>query len=356
MAQWLASLTPTGAIAAALFSRGRLGLLTSALTCAPWVVAGVLAASGTSAATSAATGASGTSTAAGAAAFAPRAETGVGTLGALMGLGGIWNSHAVPPSRAAGFAVFGIALFLVLALAWREVTRRWLALAALGYGVALASWAGWLEVVVVNVPGGGLLRDAQKWLILAIPAFVAAAGALRPRLAPVALALALLQVPDAPLAIAQLAPTRIEVPTVAHAGRDVLFVDRPTLVTLGTGAVAVDPAPKAMNVVESGALRVDAHLTDPPSQRWSHAHAALQKAGGAAAGSHMPEETAAELRDLGIGLVVFPDGQVAETGAPARGWPPVGVALFALWCAVPLLALLPGAPRPSRRPRRMSLN
>ena len=43
-AQWLASLTPTGALAAAVFSRGWRGLLISALTCAPWAIAGIVAA------------------------------------------------------------------------------------------------------------------------------------------------------------------------------------------------------------------------------------------------------------------------------------------------------------------------
>lgn len=323
VAQWVCSLTPTGAIAAALCSRGRLGALTSAVTCAPWVVAGALA-----------TGA-GTSTEAGAAAFAPRAEGYVGTLGALVGLGGIWNAHAVPPSRAAGLAVFGVALFLVVACAWRAVPRRWLVLAGLGFAVALASWAGWLTPVVAHVPGGGLLRDAQKWLILAIPAFVAAAGAVRPRLAPLAVGLALLQVPDAPLAVAALVPTTVEVPSVDACGRDVLFVDRPALITLSSGTVAVDPAPKAMNTVESGALRVDGVFTDPPSPRWSQAHAALGAGG----------DPTAELRNLDIGVVVYPDGRAVDTGAPARGCPPLGVALFALWCAAPLLALRPGEMR-----------
>lgn len=320
--QWLASLTPTGALAAAVFSRGWRGAVISALTCAPWAVAGVVVA--TSAPTAASAGA-----------FAPRAEQHAGTLGALMGLGGIWNGQAVPASRGVGFALFGIVFFIVVALGWRAVPRRWLTLAVCGYAIALLSWAGWLTPVITSVPGGGLLRDAQKWLILALPAFVTAAGALSARRGAAALTLAIVQVPDAPLAVAALAPTTVAVPAVDDRGRDVFFVDRPALVPVSTAgatrgdAIAIDPAPKAMNVVESGALRVDATLIDPPSLRWRAAHAALGD----------PHT----LRQLGVGLVAYPAGEgytVVDTGAPARGWPPLGVALFALWCVVPLVPLI----------------
>ncbi|OHF38240.1 hypothetical protein [Corynebacterium sp. HMSC074A01] len=310
LAQWVASLTPTGALAAACFVRNRAGVVIAVLACAPWVVSGVLATGG------------GTATAASAAAFAPRAEQYVGTLGALMGLGGIWNSAAVPASRAAGFALLGIPLFILLALGWRAVPRRWLALAGAGFAVALASWAGLTEPVVTHVPGGGLIRDAQKSLILAIPAFVAAAGALTPRRAAAALACALLQVPDGAVSVEKLRPTAVEAPTVAHAGRDVFFAERAPL-TLVRGEPTVDPAPKQMNVVESGALLVDGTLVDPPSPRWVAAHEAVEQE---------PVDTT-RLRELEIGLVVYPDGRVLETGAAARGLPPVGLALFAGYLA-----------------------
>ncbi|CAM4273387.1 MULTISPECIES: hypothetical protein [Corynebacterium] len=310
LAQWVASLTPTGAISAACFVRSRAGLVVAALSCAPWVLAGALAAGG------------GTATAASAAAFAPRAEQYVGTLGALLGLGGIWNGAAVPASREAGFALFGIPLFILLALGWRAVPRRWLALAAAGFAIALASWAGLAEPVVAHVPGGGLLRDAQKWLVLAIPAFVAAAGALTPRRAAAALACALLQVPDGAVGVAKLRPAAVECPAVEAAGRDVYFAER-TPLALVRGEPTVDPAPKCMNTVESGALLVDATLVDPPSPRWVAAHEAV---------SDEPVNMA-RLRELEVGLVVYPDGRVLETGAPARGLPPVGIALFAGYVA-----------------------
>ena len=310
LAHWLASLTPTGALAAACFSRGWRGVAVSVCTCLPWVVAGLFAST------------PGTSSAASAAAFAPRAEAYAGTLGSLLGLGGIWNGQAVPASRELGFALFGVALCALLALAWRSVPRRFLLLAALGFAVALASWAGLTAPLIQHLPGGGLLRDGQKWLVLAIPAFVVAAGALEPRRALAAATFALLQVPDAPIALAALTPTSIEVPAVDHRGRDVLFESRPALVPID-GHPVVDPAPKAMNVVESGALTVDGVAVDPPSLRWTAAQAALND-----------QE---RLRELGVGVVVRADGSVAETGEPAHPLPPAGIALFALWCMVPLL-------------------
>ncbi|PLA27394.1 hypothetical protein CYJ45_09340 [Corynebacterium coyleae] len=305
LAHWLASLTPTGAIAAACVARSP---LTTALTCAPWVVAGIFA------------GAGGTSSAVSAEVFAPRAEGLTGTLGALVGLGGIWNAHAVPASREAGFALFGIALFVLLALAWRDVPRRLLVLAGVGFCIALASWAGLLGPVVAHVPGAGLLRDSQKWLILTIPALVTAAGALSPRRALAGLTFALLQVPDAPVAVVALTPTTVEVPAINHHGRDVLFESRPTL-TLIDDHPTVDPAPKAMNVVESGALTVDGVVVDPPSPRWIAAQAAI-------------DDTDA-LHEMGIGVVVRSDGRVVDTQAAPNPLPPAGIALFALWLAVP---------------------
>ncbi|MDN8622873.1 hypothetical protein Q0N61_08810 [Corynebacterium sanguinis] len=315
VAMWVASLTPTGALAAVSLATRRRHVIAAVLMCAPWVVAGFVAAG------------SGTATASSAAAFAPRAEKWVGTLGALLGLGGIWNAEAVPPSRSAAFAVFGVVLFVLLSCAWREVPRRLLVLAAVGFGVAIASWLGVVGLVVEWLPGAGLLRDGQKWVILAIPAYVYAAGALRPRLAAAACVLALLSVPDAPVAVAKLAPVQVSVPNIDDRGRDVFFVDRPALLARQDGIPVVDPATKAMNVVESGELRIDGHVIDAPSSRWAQAQEARDDPGALAA--------------LGIGVVVYPDGRVVETGAPAAPRPALGLALLALWGAVPLLALVP---------------
>src|SRR5699024_11539560 len=56
-----------------------------------------------------------------AAAFAPRAEEAVGTLGALLGLSGIWNADAVPESRHLGFALFGLGVFACILIGIRYV-------------------------------------------------------------------------------------------------------------------------------------------------------------------------------------------------------------------------------------------
>lgn len=136
-------------------------------------------------------------------AFAARAEPGLGTLGSLAGLGGIWNADAVPGSRTTLFALLATAVLLgVVGLGYSTVrelpaVRPLLVLAgatvvlfavlATGPGLASLRWA--TEVV----PGLGMLRDGQKWVALAMPGYaLAGAGAvaaLRERLAPARAAL-----------------------------------------------------------------------------------------------------------------------------------------------------------------------
>lgn len=136
-------------------------------------------------------------------AFAARAEPGLGTLGSLAGLGGIWNAEAVPGSRRTAFALLATAVFIgVLGLGWASVrdlpavrpllilagsTVLVFALLATGPGLALLRWA--TDVA----PGLGVLRDGQKWVALAVPGYLlAGAGAvlgLRDRLPPARTAL-----------------------------------------------------------------------------------------------------------------------------------------------------------------------
>ena len=182
-----AGLTPTGAllagitgIVAARNNRDRAWIAaTTVAVSSPWLVASLLNPS-----------AAGSSDVAGAAAFAARAEAHVGTLGSLLGLGGIWNKQAVPLTREAGFsAIMVLVLLVLMGLGFRRVwhsQERWrgliitgavsivlVALAATTPGILMMSWA--LE----HIPGAGLLRDAQKWIALAVPAYVilAASGA-----------------------------------------------------------------------------------------------------------------------------------------------------------------------------------
>jgi len=171
-----ASLTPTGGliatVTAAVFllgGRSRTvwwGLAGVASLNAPWVVASLLSTAG------------GTSDPAGVAAFAARAENGSGVVGALLGTGGVWNRLTTPDSRAWIAAPVITALLLVLAvIGWPRlraglpagVAVRMAALAGGGFLLALAGatapGAAALRFLVLHVPGAGLLRDGQKFLI-----------------------------------------------------------------------------------------------------------------------------------------------------------------------------------------------
>lgn len=193
----VAGLTPTGALLAVAVAvvaartwRDRLVAVgTGAVVSAPWLVATVLGSG------------AGVADPAGAAAFAARAERWVGTLGAVAGLGGIWNRQAVPVAREAGPAALAVvallALFVVGArMAWGSRARpgsshsaligarRRLIVLAVASAIVIAALAtppglSLMEWALETVPGAGLLRDAQKWVALAVPGYVvlAAAGA-----------------------------------------------------------------------------------------------------------------------------------------------------------------------------------
>lgn len=185
----VAGLTPTGLMLAATVAlaccaapgigRSRpwcaaVSLGAAVLGALPWLVAPMLAGSLSS------------SQAAGVPEFAARAEPGLGTLGSLAGLGGIWNGQAVPDTRATLFALVATAVLLVVVVVGlptavrRPDARPLLVLAAVAVlapalmatGPGLAA----VEAVVRAVPGLGVLRDAQKWVALALPGY-AVAGA-----------------------------------------------------------------------------------------------------------------------------------------------------------------------------------
>ena len=151
----------------------------------PWLVASVVAGGWTS-----------TVDESGVAAFAARAEPGLGTLGSLASLGGIWNADAVPASRTTLFALVSAAVLLtVVAVGVPLLVRRRravpllvLAAAAVVLPAAMATGPGLaaLEAVVRAAPGLGVLRDGQKWVALAVPGYALAGAAaiitLRPRI------------------------------------------------------------------------------------------------------------------------------------------------------------------------------
>ncbi|MGS2612918.1 hypothetical protein ACVCAH_00040 [Micromonospora sp. LZ34] len=159
-----AALLPGRYVRAARFSA--VGLTAIAAFNTPWLVAAVL------------TAADGRSDPAGIVAFAARAENWGGSLVALLGTGGIWNSQTTPASRSSPLVPLATAALLVIAaVGAAEAWRRWpagvaarLGLLAVG-GLAVAA-AGVLPggteglgFLVRHVPGAGLVRDGHKFLI-----------------------------------------------------------------------------------------------------------------------------------------------------------------------------------------------
>lgn len=189
---WIAAagLTPTGLMLAATVAvvccaspgpgRPRWACATVSLAAAvagalPWLTASAVAASLVS------------GQATGVTAFAARAEPGLGTLGSLAGLGGIWNAEAVPASRTSPFAVVGTVVLLAVVVLGALLLRRRgqavpllvLAVAAVVLPALTATGPGLaaLEATVRALPGLGVLRDAQKWVALAVPGYAVAGAA-----------------------------------------------------------------------------------------------------------------------------------------------------------------------------------
>ena len=178
-----AGLTPTGSLLAAVIGLaliGRRAFLPATVlwvaTCAPWLTATALGSGAEP------------SDPAGVSAFAARAEPWLGTLGSLAGLGGIWNGEAVPASRTTPLALFGTLLLLgIVVLGVRAVWalgrdgRALLVIAAVAIvlpALGATSWGlGAGEWLMVHVPGAGLLRDTQKYVALAMPAYALCAAA-----------------------------------------------------------------------------------------------------------------------------------------------------------------------------------
>ncbi|MFD8104056.1 hypothetical protein ACFV24_31410 [Nocardia fluminea] len=178
-----AGLTPTGSLLAAVIGLALVGrrafvpaVALWIVTCAPWLTATALGSGAEP------------SDPAGVSAFAARAEPWLGTLGSLAGLGGIWNGEAVPASRTTPLALIGTLILLgIVACGVRAVWaigrdgRALLVIAAIAIVLpALGATSGGLaagEWLVVHVPGAGLLRDTQKYVALAMPAYALCAAA-----------------------------------------------------------------------------------------------------------------------------------------------------------------------------------
>ena len=232
---WLAccAITPTGALigaGVAVVVAGsrqlrRLGPVLGAavLVQLPWLVPALTSPAG------------GTSDPRGVAAFAARSERPGGAWASLLGLGGIWSADVTPASRAGllGYlttaaVLAGLALGLPVLRAglgervWRRLALLGLAGLVLATAGTVPGLAGLLRWAVREVPGAGLLRDGQKWLMPFVLLAVLSAGAAVQRLtgwlagrlpgwpaAVAALALPLLLLPDAPATLkAPLTPVR----------------------------------------------------------------------------------------------------------------------------------------------------
>ncbi len=151
------------------------GLVAAVVAALPWLTAAAVADSLSSTQAEAAS------------AFAARAEPGLGTLASLASLGGIWNGEAVPGSRTTLFAVVAaVVLLTVVAVGLPTAVRRPVAVpllilaavavvvpAAMATGPGLAA----VEATIRTLPGLGVIRDAQKWVALAVPAYSLAGAA-----------------------------------------------------------------------------------------------------------------------------------------------------------------------------------
>jgi hypothetical protein len=190
-----ASITPTGGVIAAVSAvalalglrRGRReALATLALAVSlqlPWLVAAAVSS------------ASATSDPAGVAAFAARAEHPGGALLSLLDGGGIWDSEVVPGSRAGALPWLWLALLVAAAgygtpklveLLGGRVVAILAGLAAAGLLLAvlpsIPGGAALARAAVEHLPGAGLLRDSQKWVLPLVTLEALLAGAAVARL------------------------------------------------------------------------------------------------------------------------------------------------------------------------------
>ncbi|PYE18152.1 hypothetical protein DFR67_105297 [Williamsia limnetica] len=266
------------------------------LSALPWLTAAAVGGSATASADSGSV-----------AVFAARAEPLLGTVGSVLGMGGIWNAGAVPASRSSGWALVATALLLiVVAIGLPTLYRRRrnpVIVGAAGLGVAaivlvvLAATPpgiAVLEWLVEAIPGAGLLRDTQKWIALAAPLYALAAAAAvqvigryvpRAFAATIAAALIMAPLPDLAWGVGNtLTPSTY--PTDWQRVSDVIGPGQGDVLILPTGMnreygftghVSLDPAPRLLraDVLQTGELVVGGNSVDVSDSRAARAEAAL---------------------------------------------------------------------------------
>lgn len=109
-----------------------------------------------------------------------------GPVAALTG-GGVWNSEVVPSSRTGVWGIVAVVLLVVLVGSGLRSWARWLGPRdvvawsvcwGIGWGVATLTWAApaLTGALAAEVPGGGLIRDGSRLLVLGAPATAAVMG------------------------------------------------------------------------------------------------------------------------------------------------------------------------------------
>ena len=269
--------------------------------------------------------------------FGARGEGRAATVLALVGGGGgIWNADVVPASRTGFASLLALALVVVaVLLGWRRlgdlVAARnrlgWLALlgTVLAVGLGVPGLRAVLTAVIDHVPGGGLLRDSQKWVMVLVllealvvgaaadRAFAWAARSWRPVVAVAAIAIPVALLPDA---AATLRPTLtpVEYPRGWTAVAAAVGTDRDVAVvpfqayrafTWMGRRVALDPAPRLLpgTTVVSDSLLARGQLV-AGSDRHAGAIGAALRAG--------PPGLATRLGRLGVGWVIVELGTPGE--------------------------------------------
>jgi hypothetical protein len=162
IAAGLCALTPTGGILAALVALTlrptRKAAAVLLLVNLPWLTASLLSDTASR------------SDPAGVGAFAARAENWGGAIVSLAGTGGIWNEETTPASRASPLIpLLTLLLLLLAAYGYPKMPRGLWISAAVGFVLAAVptfEGGAWLmRTVTDHVPGAGLLRDSQKFIL-----------------------------------------------------------------------------------------------------------------------------------------------------------------------------------------------